>query len=165
MPSVMKKKKVFVSSINIEKNLCRREQTTGTNESSDGHGGAEHGGGETTTYDEAAESNVHHLSSVAGPASVDESIGVVCAGELGAFWDRDLEEIAERLPAVSHAVLEKLALGDHGADLLVVGAVLLLSVLLEVATEEDVPELCKGCQWMTLDGNMWWCYSLFNIGW
>ena len=126
--------------------LSREERSARSDKTTDGHGSTKDGGCDTSANNQSPECNVHHLSPVASPAAVDETVSVVCAGELLSLGDWDLEEVAERLPSFTHAVFEQVLLWYVCADLLVVVNVLLLAILLKVASEEDVPELCEICQ-------------------
>jgi hypothetical protein len=106
------------------------------------HGSAEHHSRKTATNNSSAESNVQHLHAVALPAAVDEAVCVVCAREFPAFGHGDFEEIAERLPAFAHLVLEQVLRGNHRANLGVVFVEAALAVLFEVAFPEFGPEFC-----------------------
>jgi hypothetical protein len=82
------------------------------------------------------------LHAVALPAAVDETVCVVCARELLALRDGDFKEIAQRLPALAHLVLEQVLGGHERADLGVVFVEATLAVLLKVAFPEFGPEFC-----------------------
>lgn len=109
-----------------------------------GHGRAEHHSRKTAADNSSAESDVEHLHAVALTATVNEAVGVVCARELPALGYRDLEEVAQRLPAFTHLVLEQVFRGHERADLIVVFVETALAVLLKVAFPELGPEFC-GC--------------------
>ena len=111
-------------------------------ELSDSHGSAEDDGRKAASDNCGAESDVEHLHAVALPAAVDETVCVVCARELPAFGNRNFKEIAQRLPALTHLVLEQVLRRHEGADLGVVFVEATLAVLLKVAVPELGPEFC-----------------------
>jgi hypothetical protein len=104
---------------------------------------AEDNSRKTATDNSGTESDVEHLHAVAPPAAVDEAVGVVGAREFAAFGHGDFEEVAQRLPALAHLVLEQVLGGHHGADFGVVLVEAALAVLLEVAFPELGPEFCE----------------------
>lgn len=106
------------------------------------HGGAEDDCRKTAADNCGAESDIEHLHAVTLAAAVDKSICVVCARELPAFGYGHFEEIAQRLPALAHLVLEQVFRWYEGADFGVVFVEATLAVLLKVAFPEFGPELC-----------------------
>ena len=106
------------------------------------HSSAEDNSRKTAADNSSTESHIEHLHAVTPAAAVDETVCVVCARELPAFGNRDFEEIAQRLPALAHLVLEQVLRGYERADLGVVFVEATLAVLLEVAFPEFGPEFC-----------------------
>ena len=68
---------------------------------------AVHNRRKAAAHDSSAEKDIKHLHPVSSSTSVHETICVVCAWELLAFWDRYVQELAERFPAFAHLVLQK----------------------------------------------------------
>jgi hypothetical protein len=94
----------------------------------------------TAAHNSSAERNIQHLHAVALTAAIHEPVRIVGARELLAFWHRDFEEVAQRLPALTHLVLEQVLRGHERADLGVVLVEAALAVLFEVAFPEFGPE-------------------------
>ena len=82
------------------------------------------------------------MHAVASPAAVDKAVGVVGAREFATFRNGDFEEVAQRLPALAHLVLEQVLRWYEGADLGVVFVEATLAVLLKVVFPEFGPEFC-----------------------
>jgi hypothetical protein len=54
-----------------------------------------------------------------------------------------LKEVAQRLPALTHSILEQIFLWYHRTHFVVMLPETSLAILFEVAFPKDVPELCK----------------------
>jgi len=95
-----------------------------------------------STNGNGLEGSVHHLVTVTGAAALVEVGHVIATGE-GGVGDFLFEELAEWAPAVINVVFEQTLGGNQAADLGDVVLVHLLSLALEVTTEEGLEELVQ----------------------